>query len=117
MLAQRGVLALLVETMWSDRDWFLKRIQADDYANSVRQVVELRQAMDLLLAEPGVDFARFAYVGHDFGAMYGVLMGQIDPRPTCYALMAGTLRSPIGTCTTLSWKVRRVPHSGRNEFA
>ena len=92
LLAQRGVVSLLVETMWSDRDWFLKRTQADDYANSIRQVVELRQAMDLLLAEPGVDPAQFAYVGHDFGAMYGVLMGQVDPRPTCYALMAGTPR-------------------------
>jgi len=92
LLAQRGVVSLLVETMWSDRDWFLKRTQADDYANSIRQVVELRQAMDLLLSEPGVDPARFAYVGHDFGAMYGVLTGRVDPRPTCYALMAGTPR-------------------------
>jgi dienelactone hydrolase len=91
-LAQRGAVSLLVETMWSDRDWFLKRTQTDDYVNSVRQVVELRQAIDLLLAQPEVDSARFAYVGHDFGAMYGVLTGQIDPRPTCYALMAGTPR-------------------------
>lgn len=93
-LAGRGVIALLIETMWSDRDWFLKRTQADDIANSVRQVVELRQALDLLLAEPGADPHRLAYVGHDFGAMYGVLMGAIDRRPTCYALMAGTPRFP-----------------------
>jgi predicted esterase len=93
-LARRGAVSLLVETMWSDRDWFLKRTQADDYTSSLRQVVELRQAMDLLLAQPGVDAERFAYVGHDFGAMYGVLMGQADPRPTCYVLMAGTPRFP-----------------------
>jgi dienelactone hydrolase len=93
-MARRGAVSLLVETMWSDRDWFLKRTQADDYASSIRQVVELRQAMDLLLAQPGVDPARLAYVGHDFGAMYGVLMGQADPRPACYALMAGTPRFP-----------------------
>jgi dienelactone hydrolase len=91
-LARRGAIALLVETIWSDRDWFLKRTQADDFASSVRQAVELRQAMDLLLAQDGANPARFAYVGHDFGAMYGVLMGQADPRPTCYALMAGTPR-------------------------
>jgi dienelactone hydrolase len=93
-LARRGAVSLLVETMWSDRDWFVKRTQADDYANSVRQVVELRQAIDLLLAQPGVDASRFAYVGHDFGAMYGVLMGQVDSRPTCYVLMASTPRFP-----------------------
>jgi PAS domain S-box-containing protein len=93
-MARRGTLSLLVETMWSDRDWFLKRTQADDYANSIRQVVELRQALDLLLAESGAATRRLAYVGHDFGAMYGVLMGKVDRRPACYALMAGTPRFP-----------------------
>ena len=93
-LAQHGATSLLVETMWSDRDWFLKRTQADDLENSQRQVIELRIAMDLLLAQPNVDAQRFAYVGHDFGAMYGALTGSIDPRPTQYVLMAGTPRFP-----------------------
>jgi dienelactone hydrolase len=93
-MAKLGVVALLIETMWSDRDWFIKRSQADDERNSTRQVVELRQALDLLLAQPGIDVRRLAYVGHDFGAMYGVLMGSADPRPACYALMAGTPRFP-----------------------
>lgn len=93
-MARRGVVSLLIETLWSDRDWFIKRTQADDYASSIQQVVELRQAMDLLLTQPGVDPARLAFVGHDFGAMYGVLMGSADPRPTCYVLMAGTPRFP-----------------------
>jgi predicted esterase len=93
-MARCGVVSLLIETMWSDRDWFLKRTQADDRENTIRQVIELRQALDLLLAQPGVVAERLAYVGHDFGAMYGVLMGKIDRRPTCYALMAGTPRFP-----------------------
>lgn len=91
-MAKRGVVSLLVETMWSEQDWFIKRTQEDDQANSARQVVELRQAMDILLAEPGIDPDRFAYVGHDFGAMYGSLMGAVDPRPTHYVLMAATPR-------------------------
>jgi dienelactone hydrolase len=94
MMAKRGAVALLIETMWSERDWFIKRTQADDYENSRRQVIELRQALDLLLAQPGVDANRVAYVGHDFGAMYGVTLGCVDPRLTCYALMAGTPRFP-----------------------
>jgi predicted esterase len=93
-LAARGLVSLLVETMWSDRDWFLKRTQEDDRENSIRQVAELRQALDLLLAQPGVDARRLAYVGHDFGAMYGILMGKVDQRPSCYVLMAGTPRFP-----------------------
>lgn len=93
-MAQRGVASLLIETMWSDRDWFLKRTQDDDYSYSIRQVIELRQAMDILVAQENVDTSRFAYVGHDFGAMYGVVMGSVDPRPSCYVLMAGTPRLP-----------------------
>ncbi len=109
-MAQRGVAALLVETMWSDRDWFIKRSQADDAPNSIRQVVELRQAIDLLLAQPGADPRRFAYVGHDFGAMYGVLMGSLDPRPACYALMAGTPRFP-------DWYLYYPPLEGQERAA
>lgn len=93
-LSGKGVVSLLVETMWSDRDWFIKRTQAEDQQNSIEQVIELRQAMDILLAEPGIDPGRFAYVGHDFGAMYGVLMGAVDPRPGAYVLMAGTPSFP-----------------------
>lgn len=93
-MAKQGAVCLLVETMWSERDWFIKRTQEDDFENSVRQVVELGQACDILLSQPGVDPARFAYVGHDFGAMYGALMGSIDNRPTHYVLVAGTPRFP-----------------------
>lgn len=91
-LAKRGAICLLIETMWSDRDWFLKRTQADDYESSMRQVAELRLATDMLLTETGVDVSRFAYVGHDFGGMYGVLAGSSDPRPTHYVIMAATPR-------------------------
>lgn len=93
-LAKRGAISLLIETMWSDRDWFIKRTQADDYADSIRQVIELRLALQILLAEPGLDPARLALVGHDFGAMYGLLLGRVTPRPGYYVLMAGTPRFP-----------------------
>lgn len=93
-LARKGVVSLLVETMWSDPDWFLKRSQEEDIEASIAQVVSLRRAMDLLLSEPGVDPDRLLYVGHDFGGMYGVLMGAVDPRPGAYVLMAATPRFP-----------------------
>ena len=91
-LAKRGVMSLLVEAAWSDREWFLKRTQDDDFEASVEIVVEIRRAMDLLLADSEADASRFVYVGHDFGAMYGVVAGSVDPRPMGYVLMAGTPR-------------------------
>ncbi len=92
LMAQKGAASLLIETLWSDYDFFLKRTQADDESNSSQAVIEIRRAMDLLLAQPTIDPGRLMLVGHDFGAMYGALAGSIDPRPTGYVLMAGTPR-------------------------
>jgi len=84
----------LIETLWSDPDFFIKRTQEDDMRNSVEEVVNIRRAMDLLLSNPNVDSERFAYVGHDFGGMYGVLAGSLDQRATHYVVMAATPRFP-----------------------
>lgn len=93
-MAKRGAACLMIETMWSDPDFFLKRTQEDDPQNSVQQVVDIRRAVNFLLAQPGVDPTRFGYVGHDFGGMYGVLAGSLDRRPTHYVIMAATPRFP-----------------------
>ena len=91
-MAQSGAVCISIETLWSDRDFFLKRTQEDDAQNSTEEVVNIRRAMDLLLSQPNVDSGRFAYVGHDFGGMYGVLAGSLDRRPTHYVVMAATPR-------------------------
>lgn len=89
-MAQAGATCLLVETMWSDPDFFLKRTQAEDLQNSIEEVVNTRRAMDFLLSQPNLDSKRFALVGHDFGGMYGLLAGSLDGRPTHYVVMAAT---------------------------
>src|SRR5215207_7542609 len=93
-MARAGAVCVSIETLWSDRDFFLKRTQEDDMQNSVEEVVNIRRAMDLLLSQPNVDPKRFVYVGHDFGGMYGVLAGSLDQRPTHYVVMASTPRFP-----------------------
>jgi dienelactone hydrolase len=93
-MARAGAVCLLVETLWTDLDFFLKRTQEDDARNSLEEVVNLRRALDFLLSRPGVDATRLAYVGHDFGGMYGVLAGSLDRRPTHYVIMAATPRFP-----------------------
>ena len=91
-MARAGAVCLLIETLWSDPDFFMKRTQSDDAQNSMEEVVNTRRAMDVLLSQPNVDSSRFALVGHDFGGMYGVLTGSLDQRPTHYVLMAATPR-------------------------
>ena len=93
-LARSGAVCLLVETLWSDNDFFLKRTQAEDIQLSIEEVANIRRAMDLLLSQPHVDTQRFTFVGHDFGGMYGVLAGSLDQRPTHYVVMAATPRFP-----------------------
>jgi dienelactone hydrolase len=89
-LAKAGATSLLIETMWSEPTWFSKRNSADDFYNSVQQVKEIRRALDFLLADPRIDRKRVAYVGHDFGMMYGAVLSGIDHRPQVWALQAGT---------------------------
>jgi len=91
-LAARGVVSLLVDTMWSQAGWWQNRTPGTDLAAGVQQVIELRRALDLLLAQPGVDPARIAMVAHDFGAMFGAVMGAADRRPKAYVFLAPTPR-------------------------
>jgi len=93
-MARSGAACLLIETLWSDPDFFLKRTQAEDLQNSVEELVNIRRAIDFLLSQPGVDASRFALVGHDFGGMYGVVAGSLDRRPAHYVVMAATPRFP-----------------------
>jgi dienelactone hydrolase len=90
-LAQRGTVCVLVDALWAKPNWFEKgRAPATDYADSIRQVVDLRRSLDVLVAQTGVDPKRVAYVGHDFGSMYGAVLSGVDTRPKWYVLMAGT---------------------------
>jgi pimeloyl-ACP methyl ester carboxylesterase len=78
--------------MWSDPDWFIKRTHADDYQASLEQVEELLAAHALLKQEASPGATKLIYVGHDFGAMYGVLLGVLAPDLGAFILIAGTPR-------------------------
>ena len=89
-LAPKGAVSLLVDAMWSEPKWFGNRIPEKDYENSIRQVIELRRALDLLLSQPNVDKTRIGFVGHDYGAMYGMLMAGVDQRINTFVFIAAT---------------------------
>jgi len=89
-LADRGVVSVLIDAMWSAPRWYRNRVLEDDYAASIGQVVALRRSLDLLLAQPGVDRTRVALVGHDYGAMYGAIVAGVDGRAKTHVLVAAT---------------------------
>ena len=89
-LAPKGAVSLLVDAMWSEPKWFGNRVPEKDYENSIRQVIELRRALDLLLSQANVDKTRIGFVGHDYGAMYGMLMAGVDQRLSTFVFIAAT---------------------------
>jgi dipeptidyl aminopeptidase/acylaminoacyl peptidase len=89
-LAQSGVVSLLVDTPWSKESWFGTRDSAKDYEFTAQMTKQVRRALDVLLAQPGLDRTRIAVVGHDFGAMWGSLAVAEDPRVTHFVYAAGT---------------------------
>ena len=89
-LAPKGAVSLLVDAMWSAPEWFGNRNPEKDYENSIRQVIELRRAVDLLVSQSKVDKTRIGFVGHDFGAMYGMLMAGVDQRMNTFVFIAAT---------------------------
>jgi dienelactone hydrolase len=89
-LAARGVVSVLVDAMWSKPRWYRDRVLEQDYATSIGQVVALRRSLDLLLAQQGVDRARVALVGHDYGGMYGAIVAGVDGRAKTHVLIAAT---------------------------
>jgi dienelactone hydrolase len=89
-LAKKGAISLLIDTPWSRPEYFRERTRETDYSRSVQQVKDLRRALDVLLSLPDVDPRRVAFVGHDFGAMYGALATAFDTRVKAFVFMAGT---------------------------
>ncbi|MFW9997133.1 MAG: alpha/beta hydrolase family protein [Candidatus Odinarchaeota archaeon] len=97
-LGQKGVISILIDAFWSTtpEKWKKNPILpwVTEYEHDrdlcIKQVVELLRAFDVLLVQPSLDTSRIAYVGHDFGAMFGALLTTMGVPVNCWALIAGT---------------------------
>ena len=88
--ARRDVVSLLVDGRfpWKESPSSLEH----DVAAVEADADMLRQGLHLLRSQAGVDPARIAMVGHDFGAMYSSIVFGADPAPVGLVMMAPTAR-------------------------
>ena len=91
-LAKRGIVSLLPDEPWAAPNWFeVVRSTTTDAPDSLAAVARLQRSLDVLVATGEVDPARLAFVGHDFGAMYGALFVAVDTRPRAVVFMTPTV--------------------------
>jgi dienelactone hydrolase len=89
-LAKQGTVSLLIQGYfpWTPDP----KDGQTDRQRVIDETIEVRRALDLLLMQPEVNRKRVAYVGHDYGAMYGANVAGVDKRVKAYIFMA-----PIGS--------------------
>jgi predicted esterase len=90
LAASDGIVSLLVDGKfpWKESPSGIEHDQAAVEA----ELTMLAVGYELLLAQPGVDAARTALVGHDFGSMYSSVLFSRDARPKLLVMMAPTAR-------------------------
>jgi dienelactone hydrolase len=90
-LARTGAVAVLVDapsTPASTRSFPLT-FTPKDRDEQIQLIVDLRRAVDLLVARPDVDEGRLAYYGVSYGAAMGGLLAGVEDRLKAYVLAVG----------------------------
>ncbi len=95
LYAKAGAVSICVDAPWArpapwtqaseghvDQPDVLKRMYA-------QTVIDVRRAVDVLVARGDVDPGRIAYVGHSFGATWGGVLAGVDKRFRTHILMGG----------------------------
>jgi dienelactone hydrolase len=85
-LATRGAVSLLLD------DNFSAKGEVADQDRIIRIIVDLRRAVDFLIARPDVDPHRIGFVGHSYGANLGGVLAGVEHRIAAYVFMSGNAR-------------------------
>ena len=93
-MARLGVVCVLVDYPWKRPEpWYADAddVMEPDKAVRLHQqaVIDLRRALDLLVARDDVDPQRLAYVGHSYGAQFGGILSAVEKRLKGVVLMGG----------------------------
>ncbi len=107
-MADHSVLSILIQGYFP---WTESPVSGEkDRRQVIDQTIDLRRAIDILLMQPGIDNERIAFIGHDYGAMFGSIMAGIDKRVKACALVAG-----MGNFGDWSLKYWKKPSEGGDE--
>lgn len=90
-LGEQGFASFLIDMPWAERGWYRNRQLDNDAAMSATVVKSIGLALERLqtLLPPK---SRIALVGHDFGAMYGLIAAGRDERIGAAVIIAATPR-------------------------
>jgi dienelactone hydrolase len=110
-LAKQGTASLLIQGYFP---WSVPPVDGrTDRQRVIDETIEVRRALDLLISQPGVDRKRIAFVGHDYGAMYGAITAAVDKRVKTYILIAG-----IGSFSnwSLDYWLKAIPEAEKEAY-
>ncbi len=90
-MARHGAVSVMIDAPYLRPDvppdtTSAARTERDGY---IQMVVDLRRAVDLLVARPDIDPHRIGYVGHSLGATWGGPLAAVEKRITIFVLMGG----------------------------
>jgi dienelactone hydrolase len=94
LYARAGAISILPDYPWDRAGPYRRTTNHFDKPEQDRDtfaqaVLDLRRAIDLLLARNDVDPKRLAYVGHSYGAQWGAVLTAVDRRMQTTVLVAG----------------------------
>jgi uncharacterized protein len=92
-LARTGAVAILIDAPFNRPQQGTVRGDLSgtpkDRDEQIQLIVDLRRAVDLMIARPDVNEAQLAYVGISYGAAMGGLLAGVEDRITAYVLTVG----------------------------
>lgn len=96
-MAQRGAIGIMIDAPYwrPDVPPPAKGKEAESERDGyIQMVVDLRRAVDVLIARKDVDPDRIGYVGHSLGATWGAPLAAAEKRIKVFVLMGGLPKVP-----------------------
>jgi poly(3-hydroxybutyrate) depolymerase len=90
LVARKGAVVLGIDAAFARRDpRDPLSFTARDAEEQIQTIVDLRRAVDVLVARPDVDAARLGFIGGSYGAAMGGILAGVEPRIAAFVLAVG----------------------------